>query len=316
MRGTMKTGTTIRLFAGLVLFGVLALPLAALADLTVKEQVGMSGMMGMMSSKGSETTYIKSDKMRSESNMEMGGMMGAMGGQGAKEQVTITRLDKGVMWFFGTGESTYTEISLKGEKADDAAAQIKVKAVTVKKTGQTKQITGFKCDGVLIETTVEVAPGKDELPITQSVQVLFWMRPEVKDLQELRSFWEQTAEMWQASQGAEGMGDQMKLIWDKMKEIQGVPLGMEMTMENPMGKTGAGDQDEMKEAMKAMQQYMKSKGKAPAEEPKGTESDNLKITREVVSISKGALSDALFEVPKGYKKVTQNMPEMMKGMGK
>jgi len=305
-----------KLLAGLVLFGVLALPLAALADLTVKEQVGMSGMMGMMSSKGSETTYIKSDKMRSESNMEMGGMMGAMGGQGAKEQVTITRLDKGVMWFFGTGESTYTEISLKGEKADDAAAQIKVKAVTVKKTGQTKQITGFKCDGVLIETTVEVAPEKDELPITQSVQVLFWMRPEVKDLQELRSFWEQTAEMWQASQGAEGMGDQMKLIWDKMKEIQGVPLGMEMTLENPMGKTGAGDQDEMKEAMKAMQQYMKSKGKAPAEEPKGTESDNLKITREVVSISKGVLSDALFEVPRGYKKVTQSMPEMMKGMGK
>ena len=42
-------------------------PAAARADLTVKEQTQMSGMMGMLSSKGTETTYIKGEKMRTES---------------------------------------------------------------------------------------------------------------------------------------------------------------------------------------------------------------------------------------------------------
>ena len=63
----------------------------------------------------------------------------------------------------------------------------------------------------------------------------------------------------------------------------------------------SGEQAEMKEAMKMMQQMMKGEGKASATRQPADEGGDLKITRYVTSISRGALSDALFEVPKGYK---------------
>jgi hypothetical protein len=286
------------------------LPVAARADLTVKEQMEMNGMMGMVSSKGTETTYISGGKMRIESAMEMGGMLGGMA-KGAEAdtpgaQVTIMRPDKGVMWFVDNEESTYAEVALKAVTGDSLKdSGVKVKDIKVTDTGKTKEIIGYKCKGVEVDMTIEVTvgEGKDRQVQTQNVKTLFWMRPEVKDLEELRGFWDRMVELARTSQQDEAMGGAMNAVFAKVKEIEGVPLGVEMTMENPMGAAGANDEDQAKaqEAMKMMRKMMKGKGQAPAEE-QADEGAGLKITRYVTAISKGGLSGALFEVPKGYTK--------------
>jgi hypothetical protein len=288
-------------------------PALVRADLTVKEQTQMSGMMGMISSKGTETTYIKSDKMRTEGQTAMGGAMGGMmegsGGSKTADVVTITRLDKGVLWMVNNDDSTYVEIPLKGVAADSLAEGFKIKDISVKKTGQTKEIIGYKCEGVEVGMTFEITvrEGKETQAQTYSIKNLFWMRPEIKDLEELRRFWDQMVDVARASQKGSPMADAMGPLFGKMKEIQGVPLGMEMTMENPMGGGGADkeQQAQMKEAMKMIQQMRKGQGKAPAAESAESDSGAMKITREVTAISRGALADGLFEVPKGYRKTAR-----------
>jgi len=309
---------------GLVIAAVavgLALPVAALADLTVKEQTQMSGMMGMLSSKGTETTYIKGGKMRTESQTQMGGAMAGMvqGANGSQtvEMIAITRLDKGVLWLVDSSDSTYVETSLKGE-AGEASGQVKVKDVTVKKTGATKEIVGYKCEGVEVAIALEVTMGEGDEGGTQThnIKTLFWMRPEVKGLEELRNFWDQMVDIVRVSQRGSPMADALGPLFAKVKEIQGVPLGMEMTMANPMAAAaGDADQAEVKEAMRMVQQMMKQQGKASDDEPAADDSGDIKVIRQVISISRGALSDGLFEVPGGYRKTTRSMPQMMKGMG-
>jgi hypothetical protein len=296
----------------------LAFPVVCRADLTVKEETRMSGMMGMLSSKGTETTYIKGDRMRTESQTQMGGAMGGMvQGAGASQSVemtAITRLDKGVLWLVDDSDSTYVEVPLAGEGADSAAG-VEVRDVAVTKTGRTKEIVGYKCDGVEVAISLEVKMGDGgEAEVqTHSIKTLFWMRSEVKGLEELRHFWDQMVDIVRASQQGSPMADALGPLFAKVKEIQGVPLGMEMTMANPMAAAaGEADQAEMKEAMRMVQQIMKQQGTAAGDEPAGDESGDIRVTRQVTSISRGALGDGLFEVPKGYKKTTQSMPQMMK----
>ena len=284
------------------------LPVAARADLTVREQMKMNGMMGMISTDGTETTYIKGAKMRVESAMEIGGMMAGMaqGVDAQQDQVTIMRPDKGVIWFVDDEESTYAEVSLKAAAADSLKdAGMKVKDIKVTQTGKTKEIIGYKCKGVAVDMTIEITMEEEgeQLVQTQEVKSLFWMRPEVKDLEELRGFWDRMVDVARSSQQDEAVSGAMNAVFGKVKEIEGVPLGIEITMENLMGGTGADGEQQaaMKEAMEMMRQMMKGEGEAAEEQP-ADEGAGLKITRYVTAISKGAVSDALFEIPKGYTK--------------
>ncbi|MFZ1948151.1 MAG: DUF4412 domain-containing protein [bacterium] len=290
------------------------LPAICCADLTVKEETQMSGMMGMLSSKGVETTYIKGEKMRAESAMQIGGavagMMQGMGMDKTPDVASITRLDKGVIWVVNNDDKTYTEMSLKAGKADSSAQPgMKVKDLSVKKTGLTREIIGYKCEGVEVNLTVEIAAGegKQREVRAHAVKTLFWMRPDAKGLEELRHFWDQMVEVARVSQQGNPMAEAMGPVFGKLKEIQGVPLGIEMTMDNPLGSTGmdAEEQAEMKAAMKMMQQMMESQGEdqsRAADEGDETSGDQIRMTRYVTSISKGALGDAMFEIPKGYTK--------------
>ena len=297
-----------RMLVALCLAAVL-LPAIVHADLTVKEETQMNGLMGMLSSKGVETTYIKGDKMRAETKVEMGGMINAS----PSDVVTITRLDKGLIWMIDNADSTYMEMSLKAAKAESSSANFKVKDVNVKRTGQTKTILGEKCEGIEVDVTIEVASQ------SQSVKSLFWMRPEVKDMAEMRHFWDAMVDAAQMSQGGP-MGAMMAPVFAKIKEIPGVPFGVEMTMTTPMGggPEAAQQQAAMQEAMKMLEQTNKEKAAPEAKGP-SVAANEVRVTRYITSMSKGPLSDTLFEVPKSYRKVESlkgmfNLgPEMMEG---
>ena len=60
----------------LTLILVLMLPAVAFGDLLIVEKVSSSGAMGMWESHGTETTYIKGEKVRTDSEMKVKGFLG------------------------------------------------------------------------------------------------------------------------------------------------------------------------------------------------------------------------------------------------
>ena len=107
--------------------------------------------------------------------------------------------------------------------------------------------------------------------------------------------------MGMADGGNDMLQGAMQEIGEKLKDREGIPLGMEVTLEVAMA--GGAEQDEMKEAMEMMKQFMKAKQPADAAVAEEEVAPNLlRITREVISISEQDLEAGIFEVPKGYTK--------------
>jgi hypothetical protein len=289
----------------MVIASLLIVPMIANADLTIKEKTYTKAFMGMWTSEGTEITYLKGDKMRTESDVERKGMPVAQGMEEAAPGVTIIRLDKGIVWHVNMDDETYMETALGGEVTEEGEKptdfQFKVKGMKIDKTGETKEIIGHKCEGVAAEVTFETTAGEET--ITQPVNLLFWMTKKTKGLEEMRKFWEQMIEMSQGQEQGLPMGDAMKELWEKMEELKGVPLGMEMTISR--GGIEEGEMEGMKEAMAAMKQFMKGEEtEEAAEEEEGADEMAMKMVREITSMSESDLDDSLFEIPEGFKKAS------------
>ncbi len=279
---------------------LLLVPAVALADLVIKEKVSSAGAMGMWKAGGVETAYLKGDRIRTESEMKAEGMMQGMMPEGGLGGISIVRLDKGVIWSLDADDSTYTETAFEDIAAvGDSAGGLEVADIRLTRTGEKKKIAGYECEGVLLESDFEVdAQGR---PMTMSGRALFWVAEKKGELKELSAFWESMMGRMGAPDTG-GFGAGMKALWEKLEDLDGVPLGMEMTLDS----AEAGDEEqaeEMKNAMKMMKQYMKGMGKEVEGEEEEGGGHFMEIRREVISVEKTSLDDALFEIPKGFTKV-------------
>jgi hypothetical protein len=293
---------------------ILLLPAVALADLVVVEKVSSTGGMGMWKSGGTETTYIKGDKVRTDSDIKVEGMMQSMMPNPDMVQTYIVRMDKKVIWTLDSEEKTYTEMSFEdmaamAGEAGDVEGEMDVQDVVLTETGETKTIAGYKCKGILVEAVINVeAEGSTT---SMDADAVFWAAKEDKKLKELMKLWDSMMDIMNAEDSA-GFGSGMKALWDKFNEIDGVPLGMELTVDTAEG--GDDEQaEEMKNAMNMMKEYMKSMGKE-VEEEEGADAHFMSISREVVSIEEKSTDDSLFEIPAGYIKVEADWPAMPEGM--
>jgi hypothetical protein len=300
----------------LILLCVLVIPVVATADLTITEKVSAGGFMGMGGSEGVETTYIKGNMIRNESEMTYKGMMAGMApgmkGKGPERTVTIMDLDKGVVWNLDEEAKTYTEIALKSDSIPggaDMESQFDIKSTKLTKTGKKRDIAGYKCDGVNVEIVAEVGP-KDQ-KMTTTTDILFWLAPDKKELHEMRDVWKRMAESMGSGEQSFGMKEAMDELAGVMDELNGVPLGMDISMDMPMGE-GGGQQAEMQEAMKQMREMMKGQGEEKSEEAGEAEeagqaeeapSNKMTVRREAISISDEDLDNSLFSL-KGYTKKT------------
>jgi len=291
---------------------VLLIPAVALGDLLIKETVSSTGAMGMWESRGTETTYIKGDKVRTDSEMEVKGMMEAMMPDPDVIGTHIVRMDKGVIWSLDNEEKTYVEMAVMdmGAASGEVEGKMDVRDITLEKTGETKKIAGYKCDGILIEALIDVeAQGR---VMTMNAEALFWAAKEDKKLKELMKLWEGMMGLMDVQESG-GFGSGMKALWDKFNEIDGVPLGMELTVDSAESEDDE-QAEEMKNAMKMMKEYMKSTGKEVEEDEGEEDTHFMVIKREVVSIEETSHADALFEIPEGFTKVKGRTPGMPQGM--
>jgi hypothetical protein len=310
-----KGGLGMRAKLIVLVFLVIA-PVIAQADLVIEEKIETSGFMDMWSSHGTETTYIKGQRIRNESEIETTGMMQGMMGEQAAPTVSIMRLDEGLLWFIDDAGSTYMEMSLKGEEVGGEVGELplRVKDVKIKKTGETKTIAGYECAGIKAEMTFE--SGSEDETVSHSAETLLWMTSRTERLGEMQKMWEGMVELAGNAEGVFPMGDAMKELWDRVRELDGIPLGMEITMAIPVGE--AEEDEEMKEALKAAQQYLKglAGGEEDSEEVEAAGDQQMKIVREVTSIAEKTLDDTLFEIPKGYTRTKPPRPMMFEKQGR
>ena len=292
---------------------IVLIPAFAFADLLITESVSSSGAMGMWESKGTETTYIKGDKVRTDSQMEVKGMMEAMMPDADEVQTHIVRMDKGVVWSLDNEEKTYYEIAVMDMGAaagEDMEGTMDVRDIKLERTGDTRKIAGYKCEGVLIEAVIDVE--SEQGTMTMDAEALFWAAKEDKKLKELMGLWEGMMGLMNAEDSG-GFGSGMRALWDKFNEIEGVPLGMELTVDSAGGEDDE-QAEEMKNAMKMMKEYMKGAGKEVEEAEDEGDEHFMVIKREVVSIEETTHSDDIFEIPEGFTKVkgqTHGMPQGM-----
>jgi hypothetical protein len=251
--------------------------------------------MGIWTSRGTEITYIKGDKVRNESDVERSGFVNPSPIKDPPPRIVIFRGEKDIMWRVNLKDKTYAEYALSSmEQADVEKAHFKVAEVSLEPTKDVMEIAGYECKGLKGSIIFEVDTG-DEI-LVQPVDLFFWMAEESEDLEEMRTFWKYSVRLAQGMDQDVPLEGVFETMWDEMEEFKGVPLGMEMSMEALL------DAEEKAEMQNAVQEMLDTKGTEKGADATGNE---IKVTRTAVSISNEKLDDSLFEVPEGFKKAAR-----------
>jgi len=129
-------------------------------------------LMGSVAESDS-TEWISPQAKRTEGTSSVkGGVIGAFAklGRGNKERITITRLDKGVVWTLDPASKTYTEEPIarfqegaaegrRGREAQQPREKSTMRVVdadfSVKVTGEEKTIAGFACKQSIMDGFIE-----------------------------------------------------------------------------------------------------------------------------------------------------------------
>ncbi len=279
----------------ILLVCALIVPVVAGADLTIKEETTVQGFLGMWTSKGSEVTYIKGDNVRNETEVERSGVVNPSPIKDPPPRIVIFRGDTDIMWRVNLKDKTYAESSISAmEEAEKDKAHFKIVDLELEPTADVKEIAGRRCKGLKGSMTFEVDTGDEVL--AQPVDLFFWMAEDTKGLEEIRTFWQYSVKLAQGMNQEVPLGDVFDRMWNEMEEFKGVPLGMEMTMEAVL------DAEQKAEMQQTVKELLESKaGEKNAE----ATSNEIRMSRIVVSISGEKLNDSLFEIPEGFKKASR-----------
>jgi hypothetical protein len=280
---------------------IVLLAAVACADVTITEKISSRGYMGVAATEGTEITYIKGDRIRTESDLKYPGTLQ----RPSKPAVTIIRLDKGVIWHINQDDRTYMEAAITPEEVDEEVkdARYEITEIGVTETDKTKKIAGYDCKGVNVRVMMEMVHGEQK--ILQTSEILFWMAAKTEELEEIQKAWEQVMGATARNLGGDIVVDAMAKMNKALEDFDGAPLGMDISFVIPL-PTGEMEAAEMEEAMKMMKQFVKQQqpaGEGEAEEEAEEISPNeMRVSREIISINSDKLNDEIFEVPKDYKK--------------
>jgi len=257
----------------LILAALLSCPVSAFADVTISHISTSGGFRGMGASESKGTRYMSGVKSREDDDMRYtGAILGRIGGK--KKLANILRVDLDKRWSLNLKKKTYTESPIKfeiPEAADEDEApekdaktgqeekpthRIKSAKASVKNTGETKKINGFKTarwTASLIIVVEEIAT-KETAEYAMSSDV--WATPWTKDLraamneearfakaylkklgvdlspQEKNRFGLDKAKLLLASAGPE-VEKAVKKLAREMSSIDGYPIVTESTWRAP-----------------------------------------------------------------------------------
>ena len=162
----------------------------------LKKYVHNLGFKGMFASEGVTETDTRADMRRVEDSFQFSGFMMKHLVK-ARDNAHIWRVDKNLQWQLNTVDKTYTECPLTGCPAPERTAQTRpdqprpqrpesrptcaltlVKnKVSVKATGETKDVNGFPTSGYQLVWEI-VAQDPDKNKTSSTVKIDLWTTPE------------------------------------------------------------------------------------------------------------------------------------------
>lgn len=188
---------------------------AALADVTIERVTKFGGFMGMGAFESSETQYVSGAKSRSEATRKFtGALLGSL--MPDTKTVSITRLDKDLVWEVDAKKNTYTEQSLTAaaeqmkraqqeqaqqrggapetqDKPQEGEPQYKIikNEITLTKTDETKPVAGVQARKHVLRWEVEAEDVKTKDRVTYLMLSDQWAAPEAGAVKQLKQ--EETA---------------------------------------------------------------------------------------------------------------------------
>ena len=275
----------------------LAAGLTARADFSYTTTTkSSSGMMAAAANNRTTKTYLKGQKMKSDSG----------------DSATVIDFDAQTFTHIDNRAKTYsvTKFSDLGQALKDANTDVKV---DVKETGQRKNINGYNASEVILSMEMD-NPQARQAGMKMRMEMDMWISSDVPGSQEMRAFYEKNggkfpwAAMAGGGRGNQGMQKAMADLQRKMSELKGVPVLQIMKM--GMG----GNEAQMAQAQQGMAQArqqleeMKRQGKLPpqAEEALARMSgasaggSMFETTLESSEFSSASIPDAIFAIPAGF----------------
>jgi hypothetical protein len=312
----------------------------AVADLKTETFTRASILTGMGSTEINMVTQYQGDKRADENITKMvGGIMGALAGK-PQTSVTITRLDKDLVWDLNPPKKTYTErpIALpavtetKTERKHSGPEQKPYKIVKseikVTKTGATKTINGFACTEYLITWEVVMEDTASKGRVTQVMTTDLWNTPLTDKLKQAQKTETEFNRSYVKKLGVEvspqetdrlGAGmltsmygldpketaGKLEEIGKEMTKVEGYPIVTEVKwqVKNDSTAKKPEPEPEPEPAPTSLGGLIANRlAPKPAAKPKD-EGVIFSSYQETKSVSLDAVPETEFEIPAGYKKV-------------
>ncbi len=308
-------------FPALTFAVALALPSLAGADVLVKQKTVSEGLGGFGNASTEGTLVVSGDRSRSEDLVTYTGRFKSLAGGKPKQSITITRLDKELMWSLDPEKHEYTEITFADMRAMMAkgAEQASAKtpgasgpkdegmtfSVDVKKTGVKQDVNGFPCEQVVITCTGKPTDPKQAETVSEvRLTMDQWMTKKAPGQVEMTSYHRAFAEKLGRDAGMAHMADAaramygngMKELTGKLKDLEGFPIRSTFTIESVMsGEHAQQVADAQKDAEKAQGEAEREMARAKAERAEQEKKDDAADAKSMGSsiASGGGLGGAL-----------------------
>jgi hypothetical protein len=220
------------------------------ADVTVKSTIENQGVGGFMNMQGTQQVTVSGDKAKTMTQMKMTNkVVKFLGGGKPQENAEITRIDKELFWNLDLKEKEYTELTFADMKAQfekglQKAREEKAKEpgksdsiqmqteIKVEATGKSQTLIGHKADEVLITMVFKGEDSATGKSGGMKLEMDLWLAKDVPGYQEYQKYQQTLAEKLgfvghshgSMEDALKGFGVDPKVIYEKMKGIEGVPL--------------------------------------------------------------------------------------------
>jgi hypothetical protein len=191
-----------------VLFGA-----AAQADVTMQEQMSLSGagMMKMANMSGTTTTVISKDRARTESNMQFESAMMRTFARMGGPHVEIVRLDQDKIYSLDPKKKTYTETTFAEQRAkmqqameqmnkaqasqqqgtsgvDESECEWSEPKSEVKRTGEKALVAGFQAEHITVTATQSCKNKKNGQVCDFGLALDQWIAPGLEASSEVTTY--------------------------------------------------------------------------------------------------------------------------------
>ena len=171
---------------------------SAWADVTVERFTKSGGISGMGAFEGTTQERLQGLKKSEETATKFTGAIMSRLASGS-QQITITRIDKGVVWSLDPKKQTYAESPIEtfrpassaekeqGATKEKPKVRVSKSEFTVKKTGAKETINGFACEEYLMTWLVEMEDLETKAKIKNTMLTNLWTTPETPAIKKLQA---------------------------------------------------------------------------------------------------------------------------------